>query len=326
VPLFSIITPSWNRVKSLPKLIASLESQTFKDFEWVLGNDGSTDGTKEFVESIKDKLPFKLTFINFSLRGGKAKLDNELLNHAKGNFLIWCDSDDYLKDDALEFFSNTIAHIKENTKFDAILAQNLDTNGISQTFYNQNVDLNNEILAWEQFSDQLKGDGTICINSKCFENMRFLEVDFLITESSLLQKVFKDKNFYVSKKVVKVMDRTQENSVSFGKKLQYCRGSAYAIAETTPKNKFSTFTLKKRMNILLNFWRYSFHGDISLKDSMQLWDLARSKMSFALMPVSLLLCLRDLILDKVDKTHLEFNNNLEKIVITIKHFDQNDSK
>ena len=326
MPLFSIITPAWNRVESLPKLIASLKSQTFKDFEWVLGNDGSNDGTKEFIESIKDTLDFNLTFINFSVRGGKAKLDNELLNHAKGKFLIWCDSDDYLKDDALEYFSNIIANIKEDNEFDAILAQNLDTYGISQTFHDQNKQFDDEVLTWEDFYETLKGDGTICINSKCFMNMRFLEVDFLITESSLLQKFFKNKRFFVSKKVVKIMDRTKENSVSFGKKLQYCRGSAYAIAETISKEKFFSYTFLGRVNILLNFWRYSFHGDISLRDSIKLWGLAHSKISYALMPVSLLLCLRDLILNKVEKTHLEFNNNLKKIIITVDHFNHNVSK
>ena len=48
-PLISILTPSWDRAEFLPKLIQSLKSQTFQKFEWIIGNDGSTDNTTKII-------------------------------------------------------------------------------------------------------------------------------------------------------------------------------------------------------------------------------------------------------------------------------------
>ena len=47
---FTIFTPTYNRKKLLKKLYESLKKQTYKNFEWLIVDDGSTDGTKESVE------------------------------------------------------------------------------------------------------------------------------------------------------------------------------------------------------------------------------------------------------------------------------------
>ena len=47
---FTVFTPTFNRKELLEKLYKSLQKQTFKDFEWLIVDDGSTDGTKEKVK------------------------------------------------------------------------------------------------------------------------------------------------------------------------------------------------------------------------------------------------------------------------------------
>ena len=54
-PLFSIIIPTYNRAKLLEVAIQSVIDQTFKDWELVIIDDGSTDKTKDFLRSIKEK-------------------------------------------------------------------------------------------------------------------------------------------------------------------------------------------------------------------------------------------------------------------------------
>ena len=47
---FTIFTPTYNRRELLKKLYGSLKNQVYKDFEWVIVDDGSTDGTEEAVK------------------------------------------------------------------------------------------------------------------------------------------------------------------------------------------------------------------------------------------------------------------------------------
>jgi len=47
---FTVFTPTYNRAHTLPRVYESLKHQTFRDFEWLIVDDGSTDNTKELVE------------------------------------------------------------------------------------------------------------------------------------------------------------------------------------------------------------------------------------------------------------------------------------
>ena len=47
----SIFTPTYNRAYILPKLYESLKKQTCGEFEWIIVDDGSTDGTKQIIET-----------------------------------------------------------------------------------------------------------------------------------------------------------------------------------------------------------------------------------------------------------------------------------
>ena len=44
-----MLTPTWNRASTLSRLKASLEAQTYPNFEWLIVDDGSTDGTADAV-------------------------------------------------------------------------------------------------------------------------------------------------------------------------------------------------------------------------------------------------------------------------------------
>lgn len=44
---FSVFTPSYNRAKTLPRLYEALKRQTYRNFEWIIVDDGSADNTKK---------------------------------------------------------------------------------------------------------------------------------------------------------------------------------------------------------------------------------------------------------------------------------------
>ena len=98
----TLFTPTYNRAYILENLYRSVQRQTFRDFEWIIVDDGSTDNTEELVKSwIEDGNDFPIRFYKV-LNGGKCRAINRGLDLAEGELFFIMDSDDYLTDDAME--------------------------------------------------------------------------------------------------------------------------------------------------------------------------------------------------------------------------------
>lgn len=98
-PLITVLTPTYNRARTLPALKASLEAQAFRDFEWLVVDDGSTDGTHELVASWADgRLALRAIRTE---NGGKHRALNRGIPEALGRWTFIVDSDDRLPPGAL---------------------------------------------------------------------------------------------------------------------------------------------------------------------------------------------------------------------------------
>lgn len=96
----TVFTPTYNRKTFLETLFNSLKNQTSKDFEWIVVDDGSSDGTNKLFESFNSK-EFNIKYIQVE-NGGKHRAINKGLELAKGEMFFIVDSDDYLKETAIE--------------------------------------------------------------------------------------------------------------------------------------------------------------------------------------------------------------------------------
>ncbi len=95
----SIIIPIFNVHQYLRDCLNSVENQTMDDIEVILVNDGSTDGSELIAEEyLHENSNFKL--INRS-NGGLSAARNEGLQYARGEYVYFLDSDDFLKEDAI---------------------------------------------------------------------------------------------------------------------------------------------------------------------------------------------------------------------------------
>jgi glycosyltransferase involved in cell wall biosynthesis len=90
-PIISVVMSVYNGEKFILKAIESIKKQTFKNWELLIANDGSTDSTKEILEKVKIK---KIRIINFKKNIGQHKAIDYLLNISKGNYIAVLDSDD----------------------------------------------------------------------------------------------------------------------------------------------------------------------------------------------------------------------------------------
>lgn len=98
----TVFTPTYNRAHIIENLYRSLQRQTFRDFEWLIVDDGSSDNTEEvFSDWQSEKNNFPIRY-HKKQNGGKHTAINAALELARGELFFIVDSDDYLTDDALQ--------------------------------------------------------------------------------------------------------------------------------------------------------------------------------------------------------------------------------
>ena len=96
---FSVIVLTYNQLPFLKeRVLPAWEVQTFDDFELVFANDGSTDGTKEYLDELRLKHYSKKKNTGFDLVGNL----NKAAEICKGEYLVWVMGDTYPREDFLE--------------------------------------------------------------------------------------------------------------------------------------------------------------------------------------------------------------------------------
>lgn len=106
--MISIIVPVYNAGKYFEECVESVLKQTYNDWELILIDDGSTDGTREKCDNYS-KSDNRIKTI-YSNRGGVSRARNIGIDSAKGDYLFFMDNDDYWKEDTL--LENVIQQIK----------------------------------------------------------------------------------------------------------------------------------------------------------------------------------------------------------------------
>ena len=107
----SIITCTYNRLDKLKRNIQSVISQNYDNYEHFIIDDGSTDGTEDYIKKLQDK---KIVYYRSEKNLGQpnAMFKSNVLNNINGEIIFLLDSDDFLLDNAV----NTI--IEDFKRFD----------------------------------------------------------------------------------------------------------------------------------------------------------------------------------------------------------------
>jgi len=113
MPLLSVIMPAYNAAAYIEIAIDSVLSQSFKDFELIVVNDGSADNTLDIINSYKDERLKVYTKPN----SGPADTRNWGIERSSGEFIMFIDSDDSFSEGAFE----TIARHCGEGSFDMLI-------------------------------------------------------------------------------------------------------------------------------------------------------------------------------------------------------------
>ncbi len=129
-PLFTVFTPTYNRAHTLGRVYQSLLTQTFTGFEWLIVDDGSSDGTKELVRGFVNEGRISIRYFQ-QPNGGKHVAFNRGVYEAYGELFLALDSDDACSPVALERFRARWFSLpdSERVKFSGITCLSEDVNG-----------------------------------------------------------------------------------------------------------------------------------------------------------------------------------------------------
>ena len=135
----TIFTPSYNRASTLPRLYECIKNQIYKNIEWIIVDDGSSDNTKEVVNKFIQENPEFNIIYKYQTNHGKHIATNVAVDIANGDFFITIDSDDTFKPEAIKVLVDEWDKISD--------AQKLLFKGISCRTCDQNNNLNGTHLS-----------------------------------------------------------------------------------------------------------------------------------------------------------------------------------
>ncbi len=196
----SVIIPTYNRAIDLDRCLKSLENQTFKNFEVLVCDDGSTDNTSEIVEKYDSLLT--ITYVKDENFGGPARPRNNGIKNAKGDFIAFLDSDDWWYSNKLEM---TVSYLND---YDLIY-HDLDI------YRNGQVSIN--VAKGRELKDNIFKD--LLINGNAINNSSVIIKKKIIDE---IGEITEDKNLIAVEdydywlRVAKVTNRFKYINQSFG--------------------------------------------------------------------------------------------------------------
>ena len=199
---FTIFTPTFNRKELLEKLYKSLQKQTFKDFEWLIVDDGSADGTKEKVEEFLSEKKMDIKYY-FKENGGKQRAYNFATDKANGELFICLDSDDEYVENGLETILKYWKKYEKNSDIAGM--------GYLSTYPNREV-IGSSFPEKEMISTQfdiynkyrVKGDKGLMFRTEIIKKYKFpvFEDEKFITEAVVYNRICeKYKMVYVNEKI-----------------------------------------------------------------------------------------------------------------------------
>jgi len=169
-PTLSVIIPVFNRENLIINTLISIQSQTFKDWECIVVDDGSTDNTKDVIQDFvkRDK---RFTLLNNTRKKGAQGARNVGLLYSTGEYLSFFDSDDLMHPQRL---SKQINYLKENPVCDVC------------TCYSHLLNDKNEIIGaftWitkgNILKDLLKGSTYVDYNSAVIRRSVLDRIEYL---------------------------------------------------------------------------------------------------------------------------------------------------
>lgn len=172
---FTIFTPVFNAEESIHRVFESVEQQTFKDFEWVIINDGSTDNSASLISKFINEHP-EITIVFLEQENsGKHIAWNKAVQIANGKLFVPADADDSFLPHALSFFHKKWIGLTSSEKdgfsgINVLCYDNESLNIIGTSFPKDNLETDNLEL---EYKYRITGEKWGCIRTDLLKKRLF---------------------------------------------------------------------------------------------------------------------------------------------------------
>jgi glycosyltransferase involved in cell wall biosynthesis len=163
--LVSVIIPSFNYAHYLPTAVSSVLAQTFRDFELVIVDDGSTDNTREVAARFSDP---RVRYVH-KANGGLAAARNTGIENSGGDFLAFLDADDLWLPNFLEVMLATFEPLPAEFAAVASSSQRIDPQGAPIAFTSTAMNEEREMTARDFIFRNRPLSSSIVIRREAFE-------------------------------------------------------------------------------------------------------------------------------------------------------------
>lgn len=281
----TILTPTYNRKALLQRLYDSLCKQTKFNFQWLVIDDGSTDGTDKFFRNINTG-SFSIEYY-WKKNGGKHTALNFAHPYIKGELVIIVDSDDYLSIDAVEtivrdwekYKSNLhiaiLSYLKESISQKKLLSNSFAVDGYISDHIAYRVNHN------------IKGDMAEVVKADVFKSYKFpvFENEYMLSEEWLWNHIAMEYKTVYRKKVIYYCDYIEGGLTKSGRKLLLSNPLGQMEACKSYFN--SKVNHKMQMKKMLLYDVYGLCSNTKIKNL--LIDSGRSIRLLLIMPFALIL-------------------------------------
>jgi glycosyltransferase involved in cell wall biosynthesis len=298
-PVFTVFTATFNRAHTLHGVYESLIPQTFRDFEWLVIDDGSTDDTRSLVERWQAEADFPIRYF-YKPNGGLHTAWNTAVDLAQGRLFLRLDSDDSCTPDALQVFHDAWESIDPGRRsgFTGVccLCSDLEGHVIGDRFPRDVFDSDSNAL---RFKYRVLGEKWGFHRIEVVREYRFPELPGVsyVPESILWGRIADHYQERFINKVLRVysQDPTEQSRLSLAPRWK--NSSALALREQSVMNerlRWFFYDPKYFFKAAANFARSSWHAGDGVSDQWRsLSGVAARALWLAMLPVGWVLYRRD---------------------------------
>ncbi|UUA71389.1 glycosyltransferase family 2 protein [Cellvibrio sp. QJXJ] len=214
--LISIITPTYNREAFLPAAIESVLAQSYKEFELIIVDDGSTDNSRELINAYADKDPRVKYLYQENQRQSVAR--NYALSIAKGDFICFLDSDNYWPHDKLE---KSLKAFEQHPEADIVYGDCITIDEQGNELHRNNMRRYSGNIAALLLKDNFVSMNTTMTRRKCFNEMGGMSGKRRVADDYDLWLKFSSRYRFQYIPEFLAYYRVMENQISSNKKLRF---------------------------------------------------------------------------------------------------------